>query len=192
MGLELAAASMATQGLGMMAQIGAAGSSAKLAKQTYQRNLAAAQENLRLADAETARQQRDAFEATVTGKSDRIRKANDGLATLRVLTAEGGASARSMTRLFAEAGYAEGADLSRMDSNLTDQIEAGQAQKEVNRANYRNAATGAGIQLAGAKAQSQAQITSAILGFVGSGLSIGSSYYAGERRLTALENRDRR
>lgn len=192
MGVELAAASIATQGLGMMAQIGAAGSSAKLAKQTYARNIAAAQENLRLADAETARQQQDAFEATVTGKSDRIRKANDGLATLRVLTAEGGASARSITRLFAEAGYAEGADLSRMDSNLADQIAAGEAQKEVNRANYRNQATGAGIQLAGAKAQSQAQITSAILGFVGSGLSIGSSYYAGERRLTALENRDRR
>ncbi len=112
-------------------------------------------------------------------KSDRVRKAEQELAMVRVAAAEGSGMG---ARLAGEAGFYEGLDLSRIEGNRKRQIDALEAQK-------------AAIQVEAergiihADSIYSAQRTRAFLGTIGSGLKIGADEYSRSTRETGATNR---
>ena len=117
---------------------------------------------------EIDRQQRKVNEVAEEQRSDRTRKAQQELGTMRVLVGERGVSQTTGEALMGEVGYYAGLDLSRIEINRQDNIEQGEAakraaqqgglnaieiaQNQINVAgqSVRNAGFGAGIQIAGA------------------------------------------
>jgi hypothetical protein len=119
---------------------------------------------------EVDRQQREVNRVAEEQRSDRMRKARQELGTMRVLVGERGAAETTGNAMMNEVGYYAGLDLSRIESNRQDNIEAGQAAKRAahqgglntveiakNQINYAHktvglALMGAGVQIAGAAA----------------------------------------
>ena len=131
---------------------------------------------------EISRQQGEVNRISQEQKSDRVRKADQELGTLRVLAGERGVSGGTFTALAQEIGYFEGIDLSRIEGNRESNIEAGEAQKKA-------AQQGAINTVTIAAQQASAATTGAVLNGIGSGLQIGAGYYNKGEQLDALKNR---
>lgn len=141
---------------------------------------AAAQE-FALQQTELTRQQREAQGIAQEERSDVVRRANQELGTLRAMTGEMGASPNAFARMVAELGGAEGIDLARINRNRDNRVSALQASKDSSSQQYTNRATAA-------YNQGKSQITSSVLGFVGSGLQIGAGYQARQQDLEIARN----
>ena len=135
----------------------------------------AALRNFEVADAENTRLQNEAIEIAEENKSDRMRQANAELGSIRVIE---GLSDASRQALVINAAYNEGLDLSRIDKNLDRQNEALQSNKRAAKVGYLNATTLASNQASSSR-------TSAVMGFVGSGLSLGVDYKKHQDRIKA-------
>jgi hypothetical protein len=120
--------------------------------------------------AEATRQQTESNRIATEQKSDRIRQADQELGTLRVIVGELGSSSATSTNFFKEAGYIEGLDLSRIESNRQARIDSLQASKEA-------AHTGAMNTVSMANQQANFRTTNALIGFAGSALRIGADTY---------------
>lgn len=165
MGLEtLAIAGLALSAVSSFASIGQAQAQAGAAKK-------AAAANYQLQSEELTRRQKEENRLAAEKKSDVIRKADQQLGAVRTAQAEMGASPVSFMRLFSEVGGVEGLDLSRIEGNRKNTIEALQAGKKAAGQEYANTITSANNQY-------KAAVTSAALGFVSSGLQIGADYHS--------------
>lgn len=130
---------------------------------------------------EIVRQQEQVNQTAQEQQSDRIRKARQDLGTLRVVAGEQGLSGSSLTSQFMELGYAEGLDLSRIESNRQNNIDSGEASKAAARQGAINTITIAENQASAAK-------TSAMMGAVGSGLQIATSAWGKMETLNEMKN----
>jgi hypothetical protein len=156
------------------AQIGAANAQ-------YQAQLEASNRQIEATYEEVARQQEEVNRVSQEQVSDRIKKANLELGTVRVLALERGVSGTTMIGLARHIGYLEGVDLSRIEKNREGNIEAGEAAKK-------NAQNRYFSEISIAANQKRVATTSAILGAVGSGLQIAGGYYQDQMYLKSLEN----
>lgn len=179
MGLEigtmLAIGSLAMSGVTAFVQAGQAKSNAEAEAE------AAAQENT-LRQQELTRQQEEVQGIAREERSDVVRRANRELGTIRAMAGEMGASRGAFARMVAELGGAEGIDIARINRNRDNRVDSLQASKVSSTQSYANRVTRANNQ-------ASSQITSAALGFVGSGLQIGSGYYQRQQDLNLAQNR---
>ena len=171
----LAIGSLALSGVTMFAQQ----SQAKAAAAAEQ---AAAERNFALRNEELTRQQVETNRIAMEDRSDIIRRANQELGAIRVASGEVGASQSSFVRMVAELGATEGIDLSRIESNRKNQVASQQASKRSAAVDYSNTVTRA-------RNEYKSAVTNSVLGFVGSGLQIGGSYYRGRAAQQAATNR---
>ena len=174
-GAALAIASTAVSVVSTFAQMGAA--NAQFAAQS-----AAAQRQAQAQIDEATRQQQQVNEDAASQKSERIRRADRELGTLRASMAERGVSGATFTGLVSQVAFFEGLDLSRIETNRARNIEAGEAAK-------RAAREGAITTIDIAENQRNVAITGAVFQGVGSGLQIGTSYVRDQQFLKAQENR---
>lgn len=172
-GTALLIGSLAMSAVSTFVGIRNARSQAK-AQQEAARNTAIAQIR------EAGRQQVQVNKSAQNDKSDVIRKAEQQLGTLRVAGAAAGDT--SLVRMFAEVGATEGLDLGRIEANRQGTIDALEARKN-------NAAQGYIDTSTIAYNRATSEITSNVLGFVGSGLKIGAGYYARQEELDILRHK---
>lgn len=173
-GIGLAIGSLLVSGISSFVGMAQAGAQADAAA-------AAAEANFEREQEELTRQQRETNRIAREEKSDVIRKADQQLGTIRAAAGEAGASATSMVRMLVELGGAEGTDLSRIERNRENRVEALQSSKKASAQGYTNTVTRA-------YNEAQSRQIDSILGFVGSGLQIGSSYYAAQQQLELARN----
>ena len=160
-----------------MAAATAAASAAAAKDAADQANTAAAAQ-FALNSAEFARQQGEINRVAHEEKGDVVHKAEVSLGQLTANAGELGVSAGSLARLVAEIGAFEGSDLSRIDQNREADVESLQAASRAAGQGATNT-----IQIANLRAK-KAQ-TDAILGFVGTGLSLGTKFSANRSAATA-------
>lgn len=179
MGIEtamlLAIGSVALSGVTSFVQAGAAH---KQAEQAAQAAADTATHRMR----ELTRQQEEVQRIAREDRSDVMRRASQELGAIRVAAGEVGATDNAFLRMVQELGYVEGVDLSRIESNRRNQIEALQEEKKAVSQGYLNTTR----QLFN---QARVQKTQAVLGFVGSALQIGATYDYRSRQLEAMRNR---
>lgn len=147
----------------------------------YQAQQEAANRQIEASYKEISRQQEEVNRIAVEQKSDRIRQANAELGTVRVSAGERGVSGGTMMAYARAIGALEGMDISRIEKNRESNIKAGEAAKVAAQNQYFSTLTIAANQTSAAK-------TSAFLGFVGSGLQIGSGLYKQSSVLGTLSN----
>lgn len=131
--------------------------------------------------AELGRQQERQDAAAKEQKSDRMRKADAELATLRVQAGEQG---QNFDRMALNIGYVEGLDLSRIESNRRETIDSLQSQKTAAYMSASNAGKSAA-------ASARNSTIGAGLQFAGTALSVGQSYFSQQERLKAIEKSGR-
>lgn len=141
---------------------------------------AAAEDQAAIAQAqinEIERQKGEVNKQADDEKSLRVRQAEADLARARVASAEGFGM---INREIGEIGYVEGFDLSRIESNRKGQMAAMRSQQEA-------AKQGGVMAYNNAKRTSSAARTSAVLGTIGAGVSIGASAYGQQQQLHAAK-----
>lgn len=178
--------SLATIGTGLavaQAGIGIANGVAQWnnAKEAKDHTTDAAQKQTMATYAEVQRQAGEVNRIAAEQTSDRVRAANEELSTAKVAAMERGVSGTTMSSIVREIAYLEGADISRIESNRKSNIEAGEAAKA-------SAKNGFLETINIAQNQLNVATTGAILGTVGSGLSIAGNYYANQQQLASLQN----
>lgn len=131
---------------------------------------AAAEQQAKLQYQEINRQQGEVNRIAQEQESDRIRKARQELGTLRVVSGERGVSGNTFNALATELGYVEGLDLSRIESNRANNIQAGEAQKKATQQGALNT-----VDIAAN--QAKVATMSGVAGIVGSGLQIAGGVY---------------
>lgn len=148
--------------------------------QAAQAQASAAQRQFLLQDAEFSRQQREVNRVADEDKSDTIRQADRTLGSIRAAASEVGAGGTtSYMRMLVELGGAEGLDLSRIERNRKETIASLQSGKTAAAVSGQNVVNRA-------QNQQTANAIDSALGFVGTGLQIGTDYH---RRQTDLEYR---
>ena len=117
-------------------------------------------------------------------KSDAIREANYALGTFRA--SETALSDGSLGTVFFEQMYGENLAFSRMEKNQQRQLFALESEKTASEINYINQTTQVKNQAANQIAEANARKSAAMMNMVGSGLSIGTSYYNQQATLEAI------
>lgn len=131
--------------------------------------------------AELTRQQAAVDDQAKNQKSDRMRQADQQLATLRVDFGEAGqGGTASYDRMVNNISYVEGMDLSRVEANRTNDLENLQASKVA-------AQHGAQNDINLATMQAQNATVGAGLQFAGTALSLGTSYNNSQAQLAAIK-----
>ena len=128
------------------------------------------QENAEAQNRELSRQQRAVRDQAREEKSDVIRAAERELGSLRVAEGAAGLTSTAFLGLVNEVASLEGIDLSRIDRNERDKLDALQAQKEA-------AARGATNNIIAFNTEASISNQKAIGTAVGSGLQIGMKVY---------------
>ena len=177
-----AAASLAITAVSTVASISANNKAASAAYDQVRYDYQAADTELQFQRRETQIQRDDVAKQAVEQKSDRMRRAIYELGALQVATGESGIGASTATRLEAEAGYAAGVDLSRIENSRRNAMLTLDRQDEASLINRNNRVVNA--TFAGQSAERSAKVgnTKAVLGGISSGLQIGANYYADTQR----------
>ena len=176
MGLE----TMAIISIGMSA-IGAVSSFVQ-AGQDADAAAAAAQQQNAFNQAEFSRQQQENIRVADEQKGDIVRAADQEIGSIRSMAWEVGATDNALFRTVSEVGGLEGLDLSRTEGNLKADNDALQARKSASAFTATDTIRTAQNRATSAK-------TGAILGFVGTGLSIAQRDLDNQRLLKAATNR---
>ena len=143
----------------------------------------AALKNFQARDAELTRQQIETKRIASEDKSDTIREADRTLGEIRVAAGEVGAMGNtSYIRMMVELGGAEGIDLSRIERNRQEAVASAQAGKEAAAISGQNVVN---------RAQNEhtSNLVGSVLGFVGTGLQVGSDHVRRQEELELLRNR---
>lgn len=135
-----------------------------------------------LQEKELQRQAREVNRVSQDKKADAVKRAEHQLGAARAAAAELAPSSSSMARIIGEIGASEGTDLSRLEEQRKSRIGAIKTGGQ-------NAARAYSDALRESEFAKDAATSSALLGFVGSGLQIGASAYNQQQQLEALENR---
>jgi hypothetical protein len=110
--------------------IAMAAASAAMQAQAQRANNRVIEHNMRTAQEEASEQQKQINEQAEEAKGDRTREADREIASLRVMAAEsGGLGSLGNQRLIQEAGFFEGMDIARIESNRSKNIDALQRAK---------------------------------------------------------------
>ena len=178
MGLETA---LAVGGLALGAV--SAGTQTFMSSQHAAAQADAAKLNFDFRNAELTRQQSEINRVAEEDKSDIVRQAEQALGAIRVAASEVGATgSTSFMRMLAEVGAAEGRDLSRIERNRKESVASVQASK-------RAAAVSGQNVVRQAQNEQTAGIVDATLGFIGTGLQIGTGYHRRRVDLELAKNR---
>ena len=142
----------------------------------------AAQQQFEFHDAELTRQQTEINRIAEEDKSDITRRVEHELGAIRAAAGELGASGNtSYIRMLAELGAVEGIDLSRIESNRTGAITSAQSSKRAASISGQNV-----VQYA--QKRQTAKTVDSVLGFVGTGLQIGTNHHRRQEELERLKN----
>lgn len=192
MGLEpaswIALGSLALTAVGTFAAVGSANRQQAQQQQIAQQQYAAADAEYELNNKQIAGQRDDVNEVAAEEKSDRMRRAIYELGALQTGVSESGLGIATGSRIEAEAAYAGGVDLSRIESNrqrrqgnLDTQAEQVRLNREARvQSTYQN------LQVVGAN--TQAAKTGAVLGGVGASLQVGDRLYSSYQTQKYREN----
>jgi hypothetical protein len=178
----LAAASLAITAVSTVASISANNKAASAAYDQVRYDYQAADTELQFQRRETQIQRDDVAKQAVEQKSDRMRRAIYELGALQVATGESGIGASTAARLEAEAGYAAGVDLSRIENSRKNAMRTLDRQDEASLINRNNRVVGATFAGQSAERSAKAGNTKAILGGFSSALQIGANYYSDTQR----------
>lgn len=180
-------ATAASAGTYAAAQAGVAGLQAITGMVSANRNAKAASEaehkNYELLLEDLSRQQSEADIQEQEARSDRVLQANQELAQARMIAGDNGASASTRTAMIRHIAMMEGLDLGRIERTSQSRQDSLNSQR-------RAGATGVRQNLNAIENSRKTQNTNSILGGIGSGLQIGSSYYAQEATLEKAKNKE--
>lgn len=177
MGLETA---LAVGGLALGAV--SAGTQTFMSSQHAAAQVDAAKLNFEFQNAELTRQQAEINRVAEEDKGDATRQAEQALGAIRVAAGELGASgATSYIRMLAELGGVEGRDLSRIERNRKEAVASVQASK-------RAAAVSGQNVVRQAQNEQTVDTVDAALGFIGTGLQIGTGYHRRQVDLDLAKN----
>lgn len=179
-----AAASLAITAVSTFASISANNKAASAAYDQVRYDYQAADEELQFSRRETQRERADVTQQATEQKSDRMRRAIYELGALQTATGESGIGASTAARLEAEAGYAAGVDLSRIENSRRNAMLTLDRQDEAALISRNSRVTNATFAGQSAERSARAGNTRAVLGGVGSALQIGAGY----QRDVALED----
>lgn len=112
---------------------------------------------------------------TLDEQSDRIRAANEAMGTF--MAADNNLSDGTFMSLVFEEAYGDSLNYIRLDRNSKREIASFESNKYAAEMNYMNEVQMAQNQADNYMQEANARKTDAILGFAGSGLQIGTSYY---------------
>jgi ElaB/YqjD/DUF883 family membrane-anchored ribosome-binding protein len=184
--ITLAVAQIAMSAVNAAVAINQANQAADRARQQAMQEYEAAKRETEAAYQETNRKIAESQLDQMEAESDAIRAANKSLGTLRAT--ESALSDSSLGTIFFEEAYTNGLNFSRMNTNGKREVTALISEKYASEQAYINRTTMAANQAENYIAESNARKTGAILGAVGSGLQIGSSYYANQQLTNAIAN----
>ena len=172
-GLAVAtAAAAAAQGVSAMSS---ARKQASIDQDTYNNNVQIASQNATTAQNATNQVEVEAEQKAVQDMSARQMRADQALGTLRVQGSTAGTSQGSYNALMEQETYSEGTDMDTLQNQYGQTITSAEEDKSQDRVDYNNAVATAGTTLESAQARTSAASTSALLGTIGTGLSIGTS-----------------
>lgn len=195
--LALMGAGLALSAAQTFMQVQQANAAAELQEQTarleYEQATRVAQENYRREVNEMYRQQERVDEAAKEKKSDLARKVDAEMAAMRVQLGETGAMGTlSGLSLMAGQDYNYGVNLSRMEGNRQEELEAIQSDKGAAGMDMANAVNRAGLNYAISSAESrmraQQERGRAFLSFLDSGLQIATQGFGMHQRQNLARN----
>lgn len=184
---------LAAGGLLMSAVGGVSGMMQANQQSAYAQQVAAQQQTIlkeNFANQTTASndQERQALENATRAKSDREARAAQQFATLRVLAGEMGTSGGTFNALVQQGAYAEGTDLSRVDTTYEHQWNALEFGKKQAQIGAQAQAVSINNDLFTSESRASAAFSNAIIGSLGSALQIGGKYYQNQAQLTKAMN----
>lgn len=195
--LALMGAGLALSGAQMFMQMQHANAAAAMQEQAaqleYEHATRVAQENYRREIDEMYRQQERIDQAAKEKKSDLARKVDAEMAAMRVQLGEMGAMGTlSGMSLMTEQDYNFGVNISRIEGNRQEEIEAIQADKAAAGMDMANAVNRAGLNFAissaEARMRAQQERGRAFLSFLDSGLQIGTQAFDMHQRQNLARN----
>lgn len=184
----LAIASTVAAGASAGASFVGAQQQASIAAQQARDAQAAALANYEMVQEENTRLQVQVNESAAEQKSDRIRQANAELGALRV-AADRGLSAATIDSFAGEIGGMEGIDLSRVERQRERDVDALQTRKQAGLISYQSDIATIQNEARAAANQARGQAIGAGLGFIGSGLQIGTNAYQWNTQQNLLQDR---
>lgn len=140
------------------------------------------------ADREGTRQQGRVNDIAVEQKGDRKRLSDREESTIEVMAAERGLSESTRARMSTAEAYAEGLDLSRIEDNRVEDIEAIQAHKQKGYIMAQSSLRTIEAKHDAAQSSIRNQMIGSITGFLGSGLQIGMKWEQGQRAIARSRN----
>lgn len=142
----------------------------------------AARANAALQIAELTRQQEEVNRLAGEEVSDTIRRANQELGALRAVAGDAALSGSSFQRLVVELGAVEGLDLSRIEMNRINRLEALQSAKKKARQDYINI-------VKQAYNNARAEQLDAAFDFIGDIFQISMSQIGRQQEIESAQNR---
>lgn len=182
--MTLMIASLAMSAVQGVAAMNQANQAAQRAHDQANESYRQAAENTKAQYAETNRKIAEENIDALAEQSDAIREANYALGTFRA--SETALSDASLGTIFFEQMYGENLAFSRMEKNQQRQLFALESEKTASEINYINQTTQVRNQADNQIAEANARASQAIMGAVGSGLSIGTGYYNQQATLAAM------
>ena len=180
----LIAASIASSAMQMQMQMQQARRMEQRAAAQAQSEYRAAEANVKAQYAEENRKIAEKSLDALDEQSDRIRAANEAMGTF--MAAENSLSDGTFASLVFEEAYGDALNYVRMDRNAKREVASYDANKYAAEQNYINTVTQSKNQADNYMQEANARKTGAILGFVGSGLQVGTSYYANQNVVDAI------
>jgi hypothetical protein len=171
-------------GVGLMQANSAAGAAAKGARAQGQAVLA----NFRAADQEGTRQQGRVNEIAVNKLQDRYRLSEREASTIQNIASERNLSGATAERMAIAEAYSEGLDMSRIEDNRREDIEAIQAHKQKGYLMAQSSLRSIEAKHDAVQDNIRNQALSSVFGFLGSGLQIGMKWHAGQRAVARNTN----
>lgn len=190
MGIEtvLMVAGLGLSAFGTINGMAQANQQAAFAKQVAAQQQKVLEQNFANQNASINDQEEQAIENATRAKSDREAKAAAQFATLRVLAGEMGTSGQTFNALVQQGAYAEGTDLSRVDSTYEHQWNALEFGRKQAQLGVQSQQINISNDLFVAESRASAAFTSAITGGLGSALSIGTGYVRNQQALARASN----
>lgn len=177
--------SMASSGAQMMMAQGEANKAEIRAQNQAQDEFDAAESQLQSDYQEQQRQIIDTQAEEFEGKSDAIRAANKALGTLR--STETSLSDSSLGTILFEEAYGNAMNYARVGKTASNKIDSLEANKQALKQSYISRTTLAENNMENAAAEAGARRKSAALGFVASGVQLGTGHYQHQSTINAIK-----